>query len=146
MLKVTVQAIHGQAGPAGSPNPAITPMLGNAAPTTSAATAAFASRRDFTHAFHAACRNALASMARKTVRGKGAGSGTSPLKARFAQAGNRGRRIPACAQGAPVGQKKTKCSAWRFDRVTFWSVMTSLAVQVITTFAPIWLATAITAA
>src|SRR5918911_744550 len=75
MLRVTVQAIHGQAGPAGRPNPAITPTLGNAAPTTSAATAALASRRDFTHAFHAACRNALASMARKTVRGKGAGPG-----------------------------------------------------------------------
>jgi len=45
--------------------------FGNPAPITSAAIAAFESRRDFTHAFQAACRNALASIARKTVRGKG---------------------------------------------------------------------------
>jgi hypothetical protein len=71
MLSATVQAIQGQAGAAGKPNTARMARFGIPAPMTSAATAAFESRRDFTHAFQAACRNALASIARKTVRGKG---------------------------------------------------------------------------
>src|SRR5215218_9849693 len=70
MLKVTVQAIQGQAGPAGRPKAAITARFGNPAPMTRQATAAFESRRDFTHAFQVACRNALAIIARKTVRDK----------------------------------------------------------------------------
>src|SRR3954454_8738901 len=71
MLKVTVQAIQGQAGAAGQPKAAITTRFGKPAPMTRQATAAFESRRDFTHAFQVACRNALAIIARKTVRDKG---------------------------------------------------------------------------
>src|SRR5215216_6295234 len=90
MLKVTVQAIQGQAGPAGRPKAAITARFGNPAPMTRAATAAFESRRDFTHAFQVACRNALAIIARKTVRGSFTDSGPEPLRACFGGGGNRG--------------------------------------------------------
>src|SRR5215212_163138 len=71
MPKVTVQAIQGQAGAAGKPNAAITARFGKPAPMTRQATAAFESRRDFTHAFQVACRNALAIIVTKTVRDKG---------------------------------------------------------------------------
>src|SRR3954452_12966539 len=71
MLKGTVQAIQGQGGAAGQPKAAITARFGKPAPMTRQATAAFESRRDFTHAFQVACRNALAIIARKTMRDKG---------------------------------------------------------------------------
>ena len=84
MLKVTVQAIQGQAGAAGQPKAAMTARFGKPAPMTRQATAAFESRRDFTHAFQVACRNALAIIARKTVRDKeGRLRAGEPLKARF---------------------------------------------------------------
>src|SRR4051812_4736227 len=71
MLSVTVQAIHGHAGAAGQPSAAMTATFGTPAPMTSAAMAALLSRRDFTHAFHTACRKALASIAPKTTMSKG---------------------------------------------------------------------------
>src|SRR5215207_8779292 len=98
MLKVTVQAIQGQAGAARQPKAAITSRFGKPAPMTRQATAAFESRRDFTHAFQVACRNALAIIARKTVRDKGGRLRAGALRACFGAARKRGAAGLAAAR------------------------------------------------
>src|SRR3954471_24305092 len=113
MLSVTVQAIQPQAGPAGRPNQAITTRFGKPAPMTSAATAAFASRRDFTQAFQDACRKALTSMAAKTARLTGRELPAPLLKPCFVAM----RNSPADATaarfetGAPGGKARSSLEA-----------------------------------
>src|SRR4051812_1658696 len=105
MLKVTVQAIQGQAGAAGKPKAAITARFGKPAPMTRQATAAFESRRDFTHAFQVACRNALAIIARKTVRDKGRAPPGRSAQSMFRHGAKARRGVRLACAGPPVSER-----------------------------------------
>src|SRR3954452_2308057 len=96
MLKGTVQAIQGQGGAAGQPKAAITARFGKPAPMTRQATAAFESRRDFTHTFQVACRNALAIIATKTVRDKTGATPGRSSQSMFRRGAKARRRRPRC--------------------------------------------------